>query len=168
MNNLRVICNASPVIGLFSIQKINLLWELFNEVIMPEAVFEELCADSIHHKEESQELKRLVSCGKIQVCQIRNKELVKSLYGRLHFGELEVIIGAKEQNIKLAIIDEKSARKLATEFLVDTIGILGILLLAKQKGLLTQVKPELDKLKSNGYRISHSLHEQVLKRAKEN
>ena len=42
-----------------------------------------------------------------------------TLYGRLHFGELEVIVGAKELGIDFAIIDEHAARKMASEFLID-------------------------------------------------
>lgn len=88
--------------------------------------------------------------------------MVKSMYGKLHFGELEVIIAAKELDLQLAIIDEKAARKMAAEFLVDTIGILGILLLAKRKGLISYVKSDVDKLRMNGYRISDGLYYQIL------
>lgn len=167
MSKIREICNASPIIGLFAIDKVWILWKLFDEIVMPKAVYEELCMDSVKHQKETEELKRLVSCGKLQICRIQNKELVKTLYGKLHFGELEVIVGAKEQNIKIAIIDEKAARKLAAEFLVDTIGILGILMLAKQKGILLQIKPDLDKLRNRGYHISDGLYRSVLERAGE-
>ena len=88
--------------------------------------------------------------------------MVKSMYGKLHFGELEVIIAAKELDLQLAIIDEKAARKMAAEFLVDTIGILGILLLAKRKGLISYVKSDVDKLRMNGYSISDGLYYQIL------
>ena len=47
-----------------------------------------------------------------------------------------MIIGAKECGISIAIIDEILARKMAENFLLDTIGILGILSLGKQKGWL--------------------------------
>mgnify|MGYP004729017051 FL=1 len=42
--------------------------------------------------------------------------MVKDLYGKLHYGELEVIVGAKELDILLAIIDERAARRMASEF----------------------------------------------------
>lgn len=94
--------------------------------------------------------------------------MVKSMYGKLHFGELEVIVATKELGLHLAIIDEKAARKMASEFLIDTIGILGILILAKQNQLLSCVKPDIDKLRMNGYRISDELYEQLLEKAGEN
>ena len=85
----------------------------------------------------------------------------------MHFGELEVIVGAKELGIDFAIIDEHAARKKASEFLIDTIGVLGILSLAKTKGLINLVKPEMDKLISKGYRISDKLYNQILARNNE-
>lgn len=88
--------------------------------------------------------------------------MIKALYGKLHYGELEVIVGAKEFDISLAIIDERAARRMASEFLVDTIGILGILSLAKQKGIIRCIKPDLDRLRENGYRIAESLYQQIL------
>jgi len=39
---IRVVCNSSPIIGLSKIGKLDLLWTLFDEVMIPEAVFEEI------------------------------------------------------------------------------------------------------------------------------
>ena len=82
----------------------------------------------------------------IIIYKVKNADTVKALYGRLHFGELEVIGGAKEIGIDFAILDEHAARKMASECLIDTIGVLGILSLAKTKGLIKLVKPEMDKM----------------------
>lgn len=162
MSKLRVMCNTSPIIGLVSINRLSLLWELFDEIILPEAVYNELCADSIHHQAEVEQIRKCILEGKLQVYQVKNADLVKSLYGKLHFGELEVIVGAKELGLPLAIIDERAARKMASEFLIDTIGILGILTLAKKKGVIDSIKPDIDNLRKTGYRIADSLYQQVL------
>ena len=164
---MKVICNTSPIIGLLSIDRMDLLWELFDEVIIPKAVERELCVNDQVHKSEVEAIRHYISTGKLQVYTVQNEELVKKLYGKLHFGELEVIIGAKECGIAVAIIDEISARKMAEDFLVDTIGILGILSLAKRKGLLKSVKEDVDLLRSKGYRISDKLYMQFLKQNQE-
>lgn len=52
MSKLRVICNTSPIIGLLSINRLSLLWDLFDEIILPKAVYDEICADSLKHQDE--------------------------------------------------------------------------------------------------------------------
>lgn len=164
---MKVICNTSPIIGLVSINRLSLLWQLFDEVVIPQAVYQELCADTKKHSSEIQEIEECINQGKISVCQIENSQIVKAMYGKLHYGELEVIVGAKEQNLTLAIIDEIAARKMASEFLVDTIGIMGILLLAKKKGIIKEIRSDMESLRMNGYRISDKLFEQTLRKAGE-
>lgn len=51
---------------------------------------------------------------------------------------------------------------MASNFLVDTIGVLGILVLAKKQGLIERVKPDIDRLRGSGYRISEALYAQIL------
>lgn len=162
MGKLRVMCNASPIIGLLGINRLYLLWNLFDEVLIPEAVYRELCADSLKHEYEVKLIQEYVESGKLTIYKVENATMVKNLYGKLHFGELEVIVGAKECGISLALIDERAARKMASEFLVDTIGILGILSWAKKQGLILEIKADIDKLREKGYRISDSLYQQIL------
>lgn len=52
---------------------------------------------------------------------------------------LEVIIGAKELGMEVVIIDEKSARRLADTFLLNSIGTVGLLLFAKRKEKIAEV-----------------------------
>lgn len=95
MNKIQVMCNTSPIIGLLSIGRLNLLWELFETVFIPQAVYDELCADSASHKEDIEEIKHCIEHGQLIICRVENQQMVRSLYGRLHYGELEVMIGAK-------------------------------------------------------------------------
>lgn len=96
MSKMKVICNTSPIIGLMSIHRLSLLWQLFDEILIPRAVEDELCAKSSEHPQEVEEIKRCIAEGRFMVYQIQNEEIVKKLYGKLHYGELEVIVGAKE------------------------------------------------------------------------
>ena len=158
---IKVICNASPIIGLIGIGKLSLLWELFDEVLMPEAVYNELLAGN--RVNESALIMDLIEKGHIKVIKIRGKDTANLLYGKLHLGELETIIGAKEDpSICFAIIDEKAARAFAATMLVDTLGILGVLIHAKSKGKIDAVRPYMDMLIQNHYRISDALYNQVL------
>ncbi len=159
---MRIICNTSPLIGLMKINRIDLLFEIFDEVIIPKAVYDELCKNENSHRQEAETIKSLVANGKLTVYNVANEIAVRTMFGKLHYGELEVIVGAKELNLDFAVIDEKAARKTASAFLIKTIGILGILLLAKEKKILPLIKPEIDKLRGTGYRISENLYERIL------
>ena len=57
MKKIDIICNTSPIIGLISIDRLYLLWDLFGSIIIPEAVFNELCADSVNHQDEIKRIK---------------------------------------------------------------------------------------------------------------
>lgn len=167
MNKIRVVCNTSPIIALLYLDKLNLLWEIFDEVILPEAVYKEICVNSKKYASQIQQVEKAIENKFITLYKVKNSKMVNELYGKLHHGELEVIFAAKELGIKLTVIDEIAARKMAREFLIDTIGIIGILLLAKKDNLLLMIKPFLDDLISNGYRISKKLYIETLKRANE-
>lgn len=168
MDRKSIVCNTSPIIGLMSIERLPILKGLFNEIILPEAVYKELCAGSSVHQQEIDMIKDWVLKGYFKIYEVKNAEMVRGMYGKLHFGELEVIVAAKELGLKLAVIDEKAARRMAEQFLVNTIGIMGILLLGKRRGLISYVKPDIDKLRMNGYRISDGLYYQILNKAGEN
>jgi len=162
----KVICNASPIIGLIGINKFELLWELFDDVLISEAVYDELLAGN--RQNETALINDAIAKNHIKIVSIRSKDVADLLYGKLHLGEIETIIGAKEDpSIDFAIIDEKAARAFAATMLVDTLGILGILVHAKEKGLLDAIRPLMGKLIDNNYRISDALYNQVLKRAGE-
>jgi hypothetical protein len=60
------------------------------------------------------------------------------------------------------IIDEKVGRKLAESYGIKIIGILGILVQAKKKGVINQVKPYIDNLQRIGFWINPKLVKRVL------
>jgi len=163
---MKVICNASPIIGLIGIGKLNLLWELFDEVMMPESVYQELIAGD--RNSERLLIEEAIERNQIKVIKILGKDIATFLYGKLHLGELETIIGAMEDpSVKFAIIDEKAARAFAATMLVDTLGILGVLKYAKSKGKIQDIRSHMDLLIHNGYRISDSLYHHVLEMVNE-
>lgn len=163
---MEIICNSSPIIGLSAINRLNLLWELFDKVIIPNEVYLEV-QNAKTNRAGVEELKQAVQKNRIQIYHVKNCDLVNQLYGRLHTGELEVIVSAKELKINHVIIDDRSARIMANAMCLKTLGLMGILLIAKEKGYIPEVKKEIDNLISNGYRISLKLYHEVLKKAGE-
>lgn len=85
----------------------------------------------------------------------------------LHLGESEAIALAEEIGASQLLIDEKAARKVALARKLPIIGTMGILLLAKRRGLLDSFKDVLNEMQEKGTRISVRLYQQVLTLAEE-
>ncbi|MEH2411727.1 DUF3368 domain-containing protein [Nostoc sp.] len=79
-------------------------------------------------------------------------------------GEREAIALALETGERQILLDEREARQVAQNLGLQTIGTLGILLLAKNRKIITQVQPLLDAMINTAqYWVSRSLYEQVLR-----
>ncbi|HHY74695.1 MAG TPA: DUF3368 domain-containing protein [Bacillus bacterium] len=163
----KIITNSTPIIGLSILGKLHLLADLFEEIYVPKAVFEEIIDSYSSRQYGRDELARMVREGTFQLYDVQNSGLVKKLYGKLHEGELEVIVGAKELDLKFVAIDEHAARTLSKTFLLQPIGTIGILILAKKVGLIEEVKPLLDKLLKHDFYMSKKLYRQALNHAGE-
>lgn len=153
-----VITNSAPIIGLSILGKLYLLVDLFKVVYVPEAVYREIVDSGSSRQYGKDELTMMISDRIFQLYKVENSSLVKKLYGKLHEGELEVIVGAKELDFKFVAIDEHAARTLAKTFLLQPIGTIGILILAKKKGMIEEVKPLLDILLKHDFYISKKLY----------
>lgn len=158
---IKVVCNTSPIIGLASIGQLHLLWELF-DVYIPEEVYQEVIFKSSRNGFGKKELEIAVRDGKIRRYEIKDSAFVEKAYGRLHKGELEVIVSAKELKINVVIIDEKSARNLAETLMLKPLGLLGVIKLAKSKDKILKAKPYLDQLRKRRFRISKQLYNDLL------
>ncbi|HXH19002.1 MAG TPA: DUF3368 domain-containing protein [Chitinophagales bacterium] len=78
-------------------------------------------------------------------------------------GEMEAIALAKELHADYLLIDEKAGRKAAMKEGLRIIGVVGLLILAKQKGLIKEVKILLDDLiAKSDFWISERLNENIL------
>jgi len=82
--------------------------------------------------------------------------------GRLGDGEWEAITLAIEVGAGAILIDDRPARRLAETAGLSVIGTLGLLLAAKQTGLITRVRPELDKLLETSFFLGQQLYDELL------
>jgi len=148
-----VISNSSPLIALEYLGQMNLLEKLFGAVIIPLAVARELAPRILPPWITEHKLSQPIGA--------------QILGASLGSGESEAISLALELSAQLIILDDRPARRLAKALGLPVIGTMGALLLAKQKGLLSAVKPEMDALVNFGFRISQGLYDQVLNDAGE-
>ncbi len=87
-----------------------------------------------------------------------------SSFGR---GEAEVLALAKEKKADLILLDEKRARKTARRAGFKVMGVLGILVISKNKGFISSVKPFIEELNKQGFRLSEKVIKRTLKEARE-
>ena len=158
-----VIVNSTPIIALSSIDSLNLLRKIYGTVIIPEAVKAE-----ISFKSKSKAHYQLnKSSDWIQIREITNEFHKQMFKTQLHDGEVEVMILGQELNADLLVIDDFVAREHAKYLGFKVIGTIGILISAKSKGFIHQIKPLMDKLIINGIYISNRLYSEIIKIAGE-
>ena len=153
-----LIADSSALITLSIVDKLDILEKIFGEVYIPKAVYEEIV---IRDKQETQKLK-LFSQGKIK--DITTKINFNISLGK---GESEAIILYKEQSADFLLCDDKKAKKFAKSFDINVIGSFGVLLKAKEKGLIKKIAPLLEIIKNSEIYLSDSVIELVLKMAHE-
>ena len=157
------VVNTSPIVYLSSINQLGLLKKLFKEVYIPNAVKQELLSGS----KDSFGVKEIKTEKWIKPRKIKNKLAKEYLLTDIDNGEAEVIILAEELKTDTLIMDDKLGRKIAKLRDIKVTGTLRILIAAKEKGLLVEVKPLIKRLKENGFWISDDVYEAILKEAKE-
>lgn len=105
--------------------------------------------------------------GWITIQEVIEQEAYKKLAEELGKGEASSIALALEFEECLLIIDERKGRKIAEDLGIDTIGSLGILIKAKEKGVINEVREILELIDRTDFRISQSIREVVLKQSGE-
>jgi predicted nucleic acid-binding protein len=85
----------------------------------------------------------------------------------MDLGEVETIILAGEMKADWVLMDERKGRRKLTQLQIPKIGTVGILLKAKQLGLISTLKPEIEKLQNSGFAIAQSVISEVMKQAGE-
>ena len=160
-----VVSNTTPIIAFAKINRLEILEYLFGRIYISEGVYKEL----ISNKKFIFEIEQITKSSFIITKEVKNRlavELVQKMHG-LNIGESESIILFKELGGDLLIMDEKKGRKVASSLDIKLTGTLGILLKAKQEGIIIELKPLLEKLIESNIRISHKLYKEILKSANE-
>ncbi|WP_043997356.1 MULTISPECIES: nucleotide-binding protein [Microcystis] len=131
---MKIIVNSIPIIALSLINQLDILNQLFNEVIIPWAVYQEIVIAG-DNKPGAKELK---NANWIQVQEVASSSPLEPLLLGLDRGELEVILLAISIKPDWVIIDEKLARRVAKAMELPVKGTLGILLVGFDMGYLSK------------------------------
>ena len=116
-----VVSNTSPITNLAAIGQLDLLHPIYREVVVPEAVFQELTAESGQHPGAI-----VRELDGIHRKSVSNSAVVRALEVELDAGEAEAIALAQELAADLLLIDEHLGRVVAARLGIRVIGLLGV------------------------------------------
>lgn len=156
-----VVVNSTPLVAFWSIGRLDILRDLFGEIAIPPAVQDEFLS-----AEKETRLKTLRDETWIQVVALQNPNRA-AVYAGLDEGEAQVLVLAEEQEASLVLIDERKARRYAERLKLPLSGTLGVLLLAKEEGVISAISPLLKAMQEVGLYLHGDLVKRVLKLAGE-
>jgi predicted nucleic acid-binding protein len=157
----KVVSNTTPLISLLKIGKLEILRDLYGEILVPQEVFNEIEAGRT--KEFYIDISKT---GWIRIEKIKDPRSL-AYFLDLDKGEAEAIVLAVENNADLILLDETLGRFHAKHAGLKMTGTIGILLKAKQKGYISELKPLLYELRKKNVWISESLMDEILLLANE-
>lgn len=158
-----VVSDASPLIGLAAVGKLDLLRHLYGEVRIPVAVHQEITTSA-----DAPGSAEIEAASWLRVQAVQNRSLVDALSLHLDLGEAEAIVLAVEVGAELLLMDERRGRSTAVRLGRRVVEVLGVLVEAKRNGHLVAVRPILEALTVRaGFRVSEQLGRRVLEAAGE-
>lgn len=160
-----MISNSSPLIIFSKLNKLDLLKKVLGEIMISEAVYEEVVRRGGEvNAPDSLLVKDYFDQGNIEVKKLEGKwkkkaVFLKKVYQSLDYGESETICLALQEKEKIILIDEKIARKVAKIYDIDSIGSLGVLLLAFRRKLLNErrIREIINEMIRNEFRLGAEL-----------
>ena len=158
-----VIADSSVFIHLANIGKMVLLRELYQEVLIPPAVWEEVVVAGKGRPGETG-LRLAIDEKWISIASPAPDISLPANAPPLHPGETEAIHLAMSNPGSLLVMDEAAGRTLSKQLGLQVIGIVGLLVLAKQRGLIPNLANELQRLRVvGGFRLSSELTQHALR-----
>ncbi len=159
-----VVSNTTPLIGLATIQRFDLLKQLFGEIHIAQAVYDEAV---VRGREEGGAKREVSTATWIKTVRVQDRLAVDVLLDEMDLGEAETIVLAREIGADWVLMDEKKGRRKLAELKLKKVGTLGILLKAKRTGLLSAIRHDIEQLRQQGFSISQDVIDSVLRQANE-
>lgn len=155
-----VVADAGPLIGLARVGLLDLLRHLYGKVLIPAQVLEEL--QIAEDRPGSRALRAAVQEGWLESAALATGDELEPLSLALGPGEAGAILLSGQRPYRFLLLDERRGRTVAKRRGLRVVGTGGVLLAAKQQGLLSRVSQALDQLAKSGYRLAPELQKQIL------
>jgi predicted nucleic acid-binding protein len=154
------VSNTTPLRYLIAIEKQHLLGQLFEKVIVPAAVHEELT------EARTPETVRRCILSLPAWYEVRKapENQAAAFPVTLHRGEREAILLAEMLRPDVILIDEQTGRTIAQSRNLPVSGTLGILERADALGVVKDFPQVLKQLKASGFFFAESLEQQLIRR----
>jgi hypothetical protein len=161
-----VVSNTSPILGLAAIGCLHLIRQQFGPIEIPPVVFSELKTET--NFRGVADINRAIQDRWIIRVEVHDQALVQALSIDLDRGEAEAIALALQRSSPHVIMDETDGRARAKAMGLKPVGLLGILLRAKQDGQIVSVRQAMQALRQEiGFYIADELFVSILKSASE-
>jgi predicted nucleic acid-binding protein len=131
--------------------------------MIPRAVYDEVVVQGVG-KPGADEIR---DAPWIETHEVANRDVVARFRAVLHAGESEAIALAQEIEADVIILDDEQARNTASAEGLRVVGLLAFLILAKERGIISHVKPLLDALRRQGFFIGDDLYQHILRQTDE-
>lgn len=154
---MKIVSNTGPIIGLAKIGKIDLLKALAEETLIPLHVHKELFGKIGAETGQIEEaLNDFIRVAPVDI----SDPSIASVLAELDEGERQAVALASGLGKDvLLLIDDYAGRQAARRLGVAVTGLVGLLLLAKEKGLIESVGSLLEGLRGAGYWLSDEVAE---------
>ena len=160
---MTAVSNSSPLILFSRIRRLDLIQGLFEEVLVPPAVWREVVTAGTNRPGA----REVQHANWIHQRSLPDEEMLRQL-SVLDPGEAEAIALAAAQDPRTAVLlDDDRARRIARELGLVVIGSGGLLVLAKNRGFLTSIRPHIVDLRSAGLFLSEAVIRRLLELAGE-
>lgn len=153
----RWVVNASPLIVFGKIGQLDLLTQLPEEIVVPQAVANEILAGP-----ETDAARLAIEAEMFQLVDLQAPTPELAAWD-LGAGETAVLSYTLANSGWIAILDDGAARKCAVTFGISVKGSLAVVILAKKRGLIPQAKQVLHTMQEVGLRLDERTIRHVLK-----
>ena len=162
---MKIVSDTGPIIGLAKIGKIILLKNIADEVIIPPMVYKELFGKI---GPESNEIDQALNTFIMAKRDVAVEEATKIELAGLGAGEKQAIgLASQLDNDVILLLDDRAGREVAARLNISTTGLIGLLLVAKEKGFVESVGILIKELRNNGYWLSDDIMKTAIKLAGE-
>ena len=148
-----VVADTSPLVALHQISLLSIIPALFGVVLIPPAVAQEAISVNLE--------------SWMQITPLQQPIPDSIRRAGIGLGETEAISLALEIQATKLIVDDFQARRLATSFGLTIVGTTGLLLAAKQNGLIPTVRKPMDDLRAHRFRLHPDVYRTILASAGE-